>query len=1251
MADIDIDNLQIKISADANKASSALNKLANSLESFRKSVVWDTGKLYSIGTGIKNISDAATGFKGAKSKELSSLATALNKFNKVDTVSLRGVGSAMENLAHSMSVIQNIDVSGITSTAAAIAKLGGKNATQGTTNLLAMKDQLAEFVKGMNSVGTMTFDPSGLLNTANAISKLGSKFSTQATKNLPTLSAQLQNFVRQMNNIGALNFDTTNLTNLVASISKLGSVASGRAVGNIPLLAKNLKDLFTTLSTAPNVSENIIRMTNALAGLASTGAASGRAANSLGRNLNTYTASAKRATKSTFSLAAAFGKFYATYFLVIRGIKSLWKSIEGTTDYIEAFNYYTVAFNKVGKEWGKDFEKFGYDNAEDYAQSFGNRVNELLGKMSGLKVDVDGGLISESGMKNLGLNLQEITQYASQLASITNSLGQTGEVTTAISKSMTMLAGDISSLFNVDFSTVATNLQSGLIGQSRALYKYGIDITNATLQTYAYKYGIEKAVSEMSQAEKQQLRLLAILDQSKVSWGDLANTINSPSNMIRQFTNNVKEAGMVLGQLFIPVLQKVLPVINGVVIAIKRLLVSVANLLGIKIDFSSFGQGVSGYNEDLEDTADALDKVGTSAKNAQSGIRAFDKLKVISMPKSSGSGSGAGGAGIDLTKEIMDATAEYEKVWQEAFDKMQNTALGWADKIEKLLEPVKKLFKDLFNGDFFEAGQDLSGIVTGIFNWMSDAIASVDWYQIGQNIGQFLAGIDWTAVFTSAGNFIGQAITAAIELWKGSFDAAPIETTILTAIGLLKFTGLGDILWKAIKDSIVLSMGGKAGAGIGETILGSLLGTGAATGAGGAAAAGATGLFGGISAGAVAATAAITAVVAGLALVYATNEDVRNSFKESISAIADNLTPAMEFLTTTVIPDLQNAWTGLVDVLTPIGEFLKTAFTSIWQDMLNPALKYVGEEVLPKLQSAFENLWNGVLVPFGTFLGNILKPAIQIVTDILTVLWKNVVVPLAQALGSVLGAAFDAIVDTMNFLVEQVKPVIEVFNFLWDNVLSPIVTHLWEDLKPAFETVFNAIGNIIKNLGTKLKGLINFVSGVFTGNWRKAWDGIKDIFKGTFNNLVSIAEGCVNLIIDGINAFIDGFGLISGISEAIGISFKPVQIPKISIPRFDTGGYVPSRYTMIMAGENGVPEIAGTVGGKTAVAGGVEITGIKDAINSTAQQEIALLKQNNQLLQGILEKEFGITTDQIGIAARQYGQEQFNQKHKNVYVF
>lgn len=1074
----DIDSLQIKIKADANNASNALDKLANSLTNFQRSLSIDTSKLTSISNSIQSIANAASSMNTSGIKNISTLTNSINRMGKIDTSGLSRISSALKTFSADMA---------------------------GTK------------VDGVGDIAS-----------------------------------------------------------IASSISRLGGVASGRAVTNIPLLAKNLKQLFTTLSTAPNVSENIIRMTNALAGLASTGAASGRAANSLGRNLNTYTVSARRATKSTFSLAAAFGRFYATYFLVIRGIKSLWKSIEGTTDYIEAFNYYTVAFNKVGKEWGKDFEQFGYDNAEDYAQSFGNRVNELLGKMSGLKVDVDGGLISESGMKNLGLNLQEITQYASQLASITNSLGQTGEVTTAISKSMTMLAGDISSLFNVDYSTVATNLQSGLIGQSRALYKYGIDITNATLQTYAYRYGIEKAVSEMSQAEKQQLRLLAILDQSKVSWGDLANTINSPSNMIRQFTNNVKEAGMVLGQLFIPVLQKVLPVINGVVIAIKRLLVSVANLLGIKIDFSSFGQGVSGYNEELEDTADALDKVGTSAKNAKSGVREFDKLKVISTPKSSGSGSGAGGTGIDLTKEIMDATAEYEKVWQEAFDKMQNTALGWADKIEKLLEPVKKLFKDLFNGDFFEAGQDLSGIVTGIFNWMSDAIASVDWYQIGQNIGQFLAGIDWTAVFTSAGNFIKTAIDAAIDLWKGSFDAAPIETTIITAIGLLKFTGVGDIIWGKISDKLSAK------------VLGSSIG--------------------------------IVPTIAIAAVTWEIGFNVGKSLGKALfpedAEYYDNFTWFGE--------------NGFFDTLKNTDfTTLKTAWDDLYKDITdNDLYRFLtGTMLLPK---------HSTLDDFGDKIDWLIDKI------------KNTKVDMSDTFG--LSSALINIAPLVgNWFNENVSPWFTKEK--WQGMGQTIESSLSEKWT-SFTTWWNQTG--FSNWWKKISEQFG------PTKWNKLLENIPTAFRTAFKTAANVAIAPLNLVISGIETMINNaIDLINGLMSAARLIPKigdavPNNIQHISvgrIPTFEKGGYVPSRYTMFMAGENGVPEIAGTVGGKTAVAGGVEITGIKDAINSTAQQEIALLKQNNQLLQGILEKEFGITTDQIGIAARQYGQEQFNQKHKNVYVF
>lgn len=1031
----DIDSLQIKIKADATSASNALNKLANSLTNFQKSLSIDTSKLTSISNSIQSIANAANSMNTSGIKNISTLTNSINRMGKIDTSGLSRISSALKTFSADMA---------------------------GTK------------VDGVGDIAS-----------------------------------------------------------IASSISKLGGVASGRAITNIPLLAKNLKQLFTTLSTAPNVSENIIRMTNALAGLASTGAASGRAANSLGRNLNTYTASAKRATKSTFSLAAAFGKFYATYFLVIRGIKSLWKSIEETTDYIEAFNYYTVAFNKVGKEWGKDFEKYGYDNAEDYAQSFGNRVNELLGKMSGLKVDVDGGLISESGMKNLGLNLQEITQYASQLASITNSLGQTGEVTTAISKSMTMLAGDISSLFNVDFSTVAINLQSGLIGQSRALYKYGIDITNATLQTYAYKYGIEKSVSEMSQAEKQQLRLLAILDQSKVSWGDLANTINSPSNMIRQFTNNVKEAGMVLGQLFIPVLQKVLPVINGVVIAIKRLLVSVANLLGIKIDFSSFGQGVSGYNEDLEDTADALDKVGKSAKKAKSYTLGIDELNIIDPNSGSSGSSSVGGAGIDLTKEIMDATAEYEKVWQEAFDKMQNTAMGWADKVSKVFKPVKDIIEDMayafkFDSDawFKVAGMDTSKLVTGIFDWFTRAIDSVDWEKIGRHIGSFLDGMDWTAIFTSAGNFIETAIDAAIDLWKGSFDAAPIETTILTAIGLLKFTGVGDIIWGKISDKLSAK------------VLGSSIG--------------------------IVPTIAIAAVTweigfnVGKSLGKALFPDDAEYY-DNFKFFGDG--GFFDTIKNTDFSILFDAWKQMnsdaADFLTktmPIRQFFD--FLSQFKLDINDTFGLV---------SVFENL----------------KPIVE------------------------------------NWFNESVKPWFsaEKWNQLGTNI------------KTALSTKWNEFTAWWKNIGFA-KWWNNVKSYFTTEKW--TWSGIKDGLSNAWNNAIEAVKQIWNRFANWINDKLNfswdpvvvlGKELVPGGSVNLG-----------RIPTFETGGYVPSRYTMFMAGENGVPEIAGTVGGKTAVAGGAEITGIKEAINSTAEAQMRMMAEEISLLKQLLAKETSVNIGDRDIA-------------------
>lgn len=562
--------------------------------------------------------------------------------------------------------------------------------------------------------------------------------------------------------MGVSSANAQGIADIAGNISKLGNKGVQNAVTNIPLLATSLNELMVVLSNSPAVNQNLIDMTNALANLASQGSKVGTASNTLVNGMNRTSTAMQRTRTNTFSLASAFGKFYASYFLVIRGIKGLWTSVESTADYIEAFNYFNVAFGKVSSEWSQDWEKYGYENAQAYADSFTERINETLGKLSGInvKVSADGeGLLTSTNMKNLGLNIQEVTQYASQLASITNAVGQTGETTLAVSDAFTKLAGDISSLFNVDYSQVSNNLQSALIGMSRSVYKYGIDITNATLQTLAYELGIEKAVSEMTQMEKQQLRVISILRQSKVSWGDLANTINSPSNMIRQLSTNLKEVSMVLGQLFIPLLTKVLPIINGLAIALKNVLVDFANLAGIKINFSEFGQGYNEAEEGLSGIEEGIDGVNDSLKKANKSLRFFDELLTIGTENQNMSETQDM---LDLTSEILKATEEYNAVWNSAFEEMENKAQEFADKI----------YSTFTSNDWSSVGEKLGeGLITFVNN-VDDWINKIDWEKLGEQLSSALENVPVDEIALSIGKLVLDIAKASIEIAWGSLESA-----------------------------------------------------------------------------------------------------------------------------------------------------------------------------------------------------------------------------------------------------------------------------------------------------------------------------------------------------------------------------------------------------------------------------------------------------------------------------------------------
>lgn len=609
------------------------------------------------------------------------------------------------------------------------------SASRANAELNKLVNKLDKVASSLSSI-----NGSGLAGFANGIEKLGK--SMQAVNSVKT-----SDFTRLANNIQKLSqLDAGGLNTTSSALDLFGKSVS-----------KSTKGIFSTFGSLPKHVTKV--------------------------------------NKSMGDFSQTAGKFYARFFLLIRGLKKLGKAIETSMDYVETYNYFNVIMDKIGAEFGDMYARFGYNSAEEYAGSFSDRMNQLTQKMTGYKVG-DSGELTLTDSIGLALDPQAVMNYQASIAAVTNSVGLIGENSVNVSKALTMLSADMSSLKNVDLSTAMTNFQSGIIGQSRALYKYGIDITNATLQTYAYDLGLSKSVSEMTQAEKMQLRMIAILDQSRVAWGDQANTINSVANQYRIMKQQVSNLARVIGNLLLPIVQKVLPVINGMIIALQRLF----SVLGFKLWGGNWLKntmdGISGgYADDslgdLEDDANGaaggLKDAGKAAEKLKTMVRGIDELNILSPDTGndsrSGAGVGSGTGSIDLSDAIGAALADYESIWDEAFKNSQNKAQEYADaicdaflRIWELAEPTREAIVRLWNEGLSKLGKFTFGTLKDFWQNFLKPVGS---WMLGDNSGlprffnitnDLLNKINWSKLRTSLADFYRELERLAKFVWTGLMD-------------------------------------------------------------------------------------------------------------------------------------------------------------------------------------------------------------------------------------------------------------------------------------------------------------------------------------------------------------------------------------------------------------------------------------------------------------------------------------------------
>ena len=839
MSDV-IDDLKVQIDASTQSADAKLDKFIAKMMKLQSTITGlEMSNVSNIASGINQISASIQNFNNrTKTADFSRVATGMNKLATVDAKGVAATAQAMSTFAANMMGLNDVhvDSDGISNIANAISKLGRATVTEATQNLEFLKTSMKDFITGMNGAGSLTFDVNGLVSLVNSVSRLGSTNATQSVKNLPQISTALRGFITSMNTvgsvafdfaglnnlvsnitrlggakatqaatnlkpikdqilrfvsglngIGSLSFDTTSLANLVSSITKLGGKAATTAIPNIQALGTALTKLMATLSHAPAVSQNLIQMTTALANLAGNGSRVSSASTAMYRGLNVYSSSASRATKATKGLVSQIGMFYAKCFLLIRGAKALWKATESSMDYIETLNYFDAAWGQVAGNAAGEWKKAGYESAEAYAKSFSERAKALTGKMTGFQPDAYGNLIA-TGMPSLGLDPEKLMNYQATFGQMASSMGVASETALKLSNALTMIGADLASVKNLKFEDVWQDMASGMVGMSRTLDKYGVNIRNVNLQEKLYELGIDTKIAKLGQQDKALLRTIILLQSTKYAWGDMADTIGQPANQLRLLQANFANLARTIGNLLLPIVSKVLPYINALVIAIQRLFSWIGGLLGIKIGgfSSSIGSAATDFG-DMEDAADGIaDSTGDAAKNTKKmadNLQGFDKLNVINSQKDSGSGgSGSGGgAGGLLDDAFNDAFAEYQLAWDKAFANMENSAQELADKITRAFqriweaaEPTRESLKRLWNEGLARLG-DFTW--TALKDFWSEFLVPVGKWTLGtglpmlvDNINAFLMKIDFPAINEALKNF-WQALTPfSTKVGEGLID-------------------------------------------------------------------------------------------------------------------------------------------------------------------------------------------------------------------------------------------------------------------------------------------------------------------------------------------------------------------------------------------------------------------------------------------------------------------------------------------------
>jgi hypothetical protein len=167
-----------------------------------------------------------------------------------------------------------------------------------------------------------------------------------------------------------------------------------------------------------------------------------------------------------------------------------------------------------------------------------------------------------------GQNEFELRKNSATLFVMMESMGVATEAAYEMATSLTALAGDMASFYDLPHEVAFQKIQAGISGEAEPLKRLGIIVLEHTVKQAALTHGLIKQGEAMDEATKVQARYLAIMDQTVRAQGDLARTIDSPTNAVRALKAQWEALQIHMGQALMPVFRAIIKVMGGLLATI-----------------------------------------------------------------------------------------------------------------------------------------------------------------------------------------------------------------------------------------------------------------------------------------------------------------------------------------------------------------------------------------------------------------------------------------------------------------------------------------------------------------------------------------------------------------------------------------------------------------------------------------------------------------------------------------------------------